>query len=169
MRARRRGRRCWSEPKSRDEGAAVEGGAAEEGQVAALTGRTARRAINVEQPADFDAHRPSHIPKMPVHWFHMLMALADGDLHGLGVMQAVLDQTGGAVRLWPAMLYRNLDKLVVEGYIAERPASPAEAVKAGSPRYFRLTPAGRKACAAEARRLAGVVELARSKRLLGKA
>jgi DNA-binding PadR family transcriptional regulator len=99
----------------------------------------------------------------------MLMALAEGDLHGLGVMQAVLDQTRGAVRLWPAMLYRNLDKLVEEGYIVERPAPSDAPPRAGSPRYFRLTPAGRKACAAEARRLAAVVELARSKRLLGKA
>ena len=40
---------------------------------------------------------------------------------------------------------------------------------AGSPRFFRITPAGRRACAAEARRLEGFVATAREKRLLGKA
>ena len=36
----------------------------------------------------------------------------------------------------------------------------------GRPRYFRITPAGRRACAAEARRLAGLVAVARQKKLL---
>ena len=96
----------------------------------------------------------------------MLLALADAERHGLAIMQAVLDQTGGAIRLWPAMLYRNLDRLAEAGYIVETPRRPTS--MAGSPRFFRLTPLGRKACAAEARRLADVVEIARARRLLGK-
>lgn len=96
----------------------------------------------------------------------MLMALADGELHGLAIMNAVLEQTHGAIRLWPAMLYRNLDRLLVLGYIGELPAKATS--MAGSPRFFRLTPLGRKACTAEAQRLSDVVETARSKRLLGK-
>jgi hypothetical protein len=39
---------------------------------------------------------------------------------------------------------------------------------AGSPRFFRITAKGRRACAAEAERLAAVVATARSKRLLRK-
>ena len=42
------------------------------------------------------------------------------------------------------------------------------AAQAGSPRYYRLTAAGKRACAAEARRLASFVEAARDKRLLKK-
>jgi DNA-binding PadR family transcriptional regulator len=102
---------------------------------------------------------------LPAHLFHMLMALADGDRHGLAIMQAVLEQTQGRIRLWPAMLYRNLDRLVQAGLIVERPQ--AETTIPGSPRFFHLTARGRRACAAEAKRLAGVVELARAKRLLG--
>jgi DNA-binding PadR family transcriptional regulator len=105
------------------------------------------------------------IPTLPPHWFQILLALADGDLHGLGIMNAVLDETQGATRLWPGMLYRNLDRLVEEGLIAEVPSSTPEA---GRPRYFRLTAAGRRACAAEAKRLAGFVETARTRRLLRK-
>ena len=103
---------------------------------------------------------------MNSHWFHMLLALADGDRHGSAIMQAVLKETQGAIRLWPAMLYRNLDRLVDEGYIIELPRRQTS--MAGSPRFFRLTPAGRRACASEAMRLAGIVRTARAKRLLGK-
>ncbi len=103
---------------------------------------------------------------LPPHLFQMLLALADRDLHGLGIMHDVLERSGGAIRLWPAMLYRNLQRLEREGLIAEAegPATP----EAGRPRYYRLTPAGRRACAAEAARLAGLVEVARERRLFRK-
>jgi DNA-binding PadR family transcriptional regulator len=104
---------------------------------------------------------------LPPHWFQMLLSLADSERHGVGIMQDVLDRTGGRMRLWPGMLYRNLQQLADEGLIADAPAPAAP--EAGSPRYFRITPAGRRACAAEARRMAAFVEVARSKRLLGKA
>lgn len=96
-------------------------------------------------------------------WFQILLALGDHDLHGLGIMNEVLERTGGSMRLWPAMLYRNLQKLTDAAFIVEVPAPTA---LAGSPRYFHLTAAGRRACAAEARRLLSFVEAARDKRLL---
>ena len=79
-------------------------------------------------------------------------------------MQDVLDRSGGSVRLWPGMLYRNLKRLQAEGLITERPLSgPPEA---GRPRYFGLTATGRRRCAQEAERLAGLVDVARARRLL---
>ena len=94
------------------------------------------------------------------------MALADRDLHGLGVMNEVLERTGGHMRLWPGMLYRNLARLVAEGLVAEIDRPKAAEPGGGQPRYFRITPAGRWACAAEAQRLASFVEVARQKKLL---
>lgn len=105
-------------------------------------------------------------PALPPHWFQILLALADHELHGLGIMHEVLERTGGRMRLWPGMLYRNLQRLTEAGLIAPAPGPPEPA--AGSPRYFRLTPAGRRACSAEAQRLAEFVEAARAKRLLRK-
>lgn len=99
-------------------------------------------------------------------WFQILLALADQDRHGLGIMQEVLDRTGGTMRLWPAMLYRNLQKLAEDELIAEV-ANSGEPM-AGSPRFFHLTAAGRRACTAEARRLASFVHAAREKNLLKK-
>lgn len=104
-------------------------------------------------------------PMSPI-WFQILLALADNDRHGLGIMQEVLDRTQGTMRLWPAMLYRNLQKLETERLIEEVAGSGAP--MAGSPRFYRLTAAGRRACTAEARRLASFVAAARQKHLLKK-
>lgn len=105
-------------------------------------------------------------PPLSPHWFQILLALADRDLHGLGVMHEVLERTGGHMRLWPGMLYRNLDRLVTEGLVVEIEAPRLAEPGGGRPRYFRITPAGRRACAGEARRLAGLVAVARQKKLL---
>ena len=103
---------------------------------------------------------------IPPHWFQILLSLADENRHGLGIMNDVLDRTGGQMKLWPGMLYRNLSKLADEGFVVEVDA-PADAESGGGrPRFYRLTPAGRRACAAEAARMAGFVEAARRKKLL---
>ena len=100
------------------------------------------------------------------HWFQILLALADRDLHGLAIMKDVLERTGGQMRLWPVMLYRALGRLADSGLVAEVAAPDGVSVGGGRPRFFRLTPAGRRACAAEAARLEGFVEVARRKKLL---
>jgi DNA-binding PadR family transcriptional regulator len=103
---------------------------------------------------------------LPPHWFQILLAVADQDRHGLGIMSDVLEQTSGTMKLWPGMLYRNLSKLVDDGLLVEVEA-PADAESGGGrPRFYRLTAAGRRACAAEAERLAGFVQTARRKKLL---
>ena len=47
------------------------------------------------------------------HWFYILLALADGDRHGLAIARDVQSLSDGAVRLWPATLYGSLDELRV--------------------------------------------------------
>jgi DNA-binding PadR family transcriptional regulator len=110
--------------------------------------------------------RDRDLPALPPHWFQILLALADRDLHGLGIMNDVLERTGGRMRLWPAMLYRNLGKLVAQELVAEIEAPADAATSGGRPRFYRITPLGRRACAAEAQRLAGFVATAREKKLL---
>ena len=105
-------------------------------------------------------------PSLPPHWFQILLSLADQDLHGLGIMNDVLERTDGRMRLWPAMLYRNLGRLV-EAELVTEVAAPRDAQPGGGrPRFFRITPLGKRACAAEAQRLAAFVDAARQKRLL---
>jgi DNA-binding PadR family transcriptional regulator len=64
------------------------------------------------------------------------------------------------------MLYRNLQRLERSKLIVQ--VDGPEEPGAGSPRYYRLTAEGRKRCAAEAERLAGLVEVARARRILRK-
>ena len=105
------------------------------------------------------------VPLEP-HWFQILLALADRDLHGLAIMTDVLERTGGRMRLWPGMLYRALGRLADMSLVVEvEPPDDAPAA-GGRPRFFHITAAGRRACAAEAERLAGFVEVARRKKLL---
>ncbi len=103
---------------------------------------------------------------LPEHWFHILLALADQDLHGLAITREVFDRTDGRMHLWPGMLYGALKQMTTRGYVAET-AAPADAAPGGGkPRFYRITPLGKRTCAAEARRLESIVDAARAKRLL---
>lgn len=103
---------------------------------------------------------------LPPHWFQILLALADHDLHGLAITKEVLERTEGRTNLWPGMLYGALKKMTDAGLVAETSAPAHFAAAGGRPRFYRLTPLGRRLSAAEAERLARYVEIARDKRLI---
>jgi DNA-binding PadR family transcriptional regulator len=88
---------------------------------------------------------------------HVLLALADGPLHGYGILQAVRDRAGSDARLGTGSLYRHLSSLIDAGLVAE--SSPPRASGADPRRgtHYRLTPRGQRALAAERDRLAGLV------------
>jgi DNA-binding PadR family transcriptional regulator len=48
--------------------------------------------------------KPEAFLPLKTNWFHILLSLAGEDQHGYGIMQEVLDRTGGKVRLLPATL-----------------------------------------------------------------
>ena len=97
---------------------------------------------------------------MKPQWFHILLALGGRDLHGYGIQRAVLEQTDGEMRLWPAMLYRSLATLEEEGLIA-RAEPPADEPDDERRQYYRLTRAGRLRLREETQLLARWVEAAR--------
>jgi DNA-binding PadR family transcriptional regulator len=83
---------------------------------------------------------------------HILLALADEERHGYAIMQAVRDQSGGAVPLRTGSFYRHLSQLIESGWVTEAAARRAD----DDPRrgaYYRLTPRGRDALNAERARL----------------
>ena len=88
--------------------------------------------------------------------FHVLLALAEGAIHGYGAMQAVREQSRGRVAIGTASFYRHLTRLIDDGLVAEAAERPAD----DDPRrgaYYRLTPRGRRVLAAERSRLAALV------------
>ena len=90
---------------------------------------------------------------MKLPWFHILLALSQGSLHGYGIQRAVLDRTDGKLRLWPASLYRLLGTLDEEGLI-EAAGPPAEEPDDQRRQYYRLTDRGRERLRVEATMMA---------------
>jgi DNA-binding PadR family transcriptional regulator len=105
----------------------------------------------------------SFLPLKP-HWFHVLLSLAGQDQHGYGIMQEVLERTGGKVRLWPATLYGTLKRLIDKELIEESDRRPAPELDDARRRYYRLTRLGRRVLAAESQRLEDLVRIIYAKR-----
>ena len=103
---------------------------------------------------------------LPSAAFQILLALSDEDLHGYGIMRQVEQSTDGRVRLGPGTLYGSIQSLLEAGYITEIEDKSAEESSVERRRYYRLTSAGRKLACAEADRLAGLLRVARAKRIL---
>ena len=105
---------------------------------------------------------------LPDHWFHILLALADDSRHGLGIIEEVTAQTDGHIQVWPGMLYLALKRMTDDGLVAETDPPAGFVTGGGRPRFYRITPLGRRACKAEADRHARLVNAARAKRILRK-
>jgi len=97
------------------------------------------------------------------HWFQILLALAEGDRHGSGIMRAVLEQTDGSLKLWPVMLYNSLEQMADAGLIEDVPAGARPHGESERRRYYRLTRSGRRTLAAEADRLATLAKTAKTR------
>jgi DNA-binding PadR family transcriptional regulator len=91
------------------------------------------------------------------NWFHILISLAGGEQHGYGIMQDVLERSGGKVRLWPATLYGSLKQLIENGLIVESGARPAPEFDDARRRYYKLTPLGQRVLDLESQRLRDLV------------
>lgn len=96
--------------------------------------------------------------------FHILLALANEQRHGLGIADEVEAITGSAVRLGPGTLYRCLKEMAVEGLIRETKAPEGDADPRR--RYYALTEAGRHALEADAARYDRLSRLARKRGIL---
>ena len=96
--------------------------------------------------------------------FHILLALANGAKHGLGIAEQATESTSGAVVLGPGTLYRSLKEMVRDGLIEEAPA-PSEAEDPRR-RFYRLTDQGFDVLRLEAERMAQIVEIARDSRVI---
>src|SRR5262250_1338381 len=84
---------------------------------------------------------------------HILIALANEDRHGYGIMQEVAKQTNDQYKLGPGTLYDNLQKLLDQGLVEEVNRRDKDDPRR---RYYRLTSLGDRVVAAEIQRLEGV-------------
>ena len=116
---------------------------------------------------DYRAHMPKRkLDPLPSAAFQILLALADEDLHGYGIMRQVAEQTEGRMRLGPGTLYSSIQNLLEAQLIAEIDLREDARLGHERRRYYRLTSAGRKLARSEAERLADLLRVARGKRIL---
>lgn len=98
--------------------------------------------------------------------FFILMALADGPRHGLGIADEVEHATDGQVTLGPGTLYNALRRMKAAGLIRESAERPDPGEDDPRRRYYRITEQGRGSLASEVSRLESVMRAVRSKDLL---
>ncbi len=107
---------------------------------------------------------------LPPAVFHLLLALRDGEQHGYALMQRVEQLTDGVVRMGPGTLYGAIKRMLGDGLIEETEERPDPALDDQRRRYYRITTAGERACAAEVNRLETLLRNAgRSRPSLGHA
>jgi len=111
---------------------------------------------------------PESFLPLPPSEFEILLALADGERHGYGIMTEVDQRTGSRVQLGPGTLYGSIKRMLGRGLIAESAERRDPVLGDQRRRYYALTTLGRAVANAEAVRMAGLVALARRRRLLGR-
>jgi DNA-binding PadR family transcriptional regulator len=110
--------------------------------------------------SDIDAFLP-----LKTNWFHILLSLSGQEQHGYGIMNEVLERSGGKIRLWPATLYGTLKRLIEADLIEESDERPAAELDDARRRYYRLTKLGKRVLNAESERLEDLVGILRKRRL----
>jgi DNA-binding PadR family transcriptional regulator len=112
------------------------------------------------QPA---VRKPLSLPVL-----HILLALADGELHGYAIKRQVEERTEGAVRLGPGTLYEAIQRLEEAGLIGQCAAPPAVNGQEAQRRYYSLTSRGWTTLQSELRQLGQLVDRARGNSRLRK-
>ncbi len=106
-----------------------------------------------------------HLP-LSTAVLHILLALADEERHGYGIMLEIEARTGGAFRPGSGTLYGTLKRLLESGLVEESGERPDPDLDDSRRRYYRLTALGRGVLKAEMKRLEQLVGVGRMKRVL---
>jgi DNA-binding PadR family transcriptional regulator len=106
-----------------------------------------------------------HLPLTPAV-YNILLALADGEKHGYGIMLEVDSNTAGIVQMGPGTLYGSIKRMLKAGLIEESDERPDPKLDDQRRRYYRLTGSGQSVLRLESERLASQVAIARAKNLL---
>lgn len=109
---------------------------------------------------------PEEILPLTPAVFHILLALADGERHGYGIMKEAAMHTQGRMRMGPGTLYGAIKRMLAANLIEESDERPDPEFDDERRRYYRLTEFGQQVAAAEVKRLSNLIKLAQTKRLM---
>ena len=73
---------------------------------------------------------------------HILLALADEERHGYGIMREVEERTAGRTRMGPGTLYGSIKRMLADGLIEESGQRPDPAMDDPRRRYHRVSTEG---------------------------
>ena len=104
------------------------------------------------------------VPPTPLT-FQILLALADVDRHGYGIIKEIEGRSVGSAPSTGA-LYLALQRMESDGLIADAPTPETAESGDSRRRYYRITSEGRRVAELESERLADLVVAARRKNLL---
>ena len=96
------------------------------------------------------------LPLKPLD-LQILLALAEEDRHGYGLVQAITERTDGIVTLEPGNLYRVIKRLLSDGLVVESDRRAVPELDDERRRYYRITALGGRVLAEEVRRLEALV------------
>jgi DNA-binding PadR family transcriptional regulator len=103
---------------------------------------------------------------LPPAVLYILVALADGERHGYGIMQEVAGMTDGKVKLGPGTLYGAIKRMISAGLVEESDERPAPELDDERRRYYRLTNVGQRTASAELQRMAAILKSPAARRLI---
>ena len=101
--------------------------------------------------------------------FQILLTLAAGERHGYAIIQDIEERSSGAIKVETGTLYRAIQRLLEAELV--QTTEPGENVESDDERrrYYAITATGKRAAADEARRMASLVDAARTARLIPEA
>ena len=107
-------------------------------------------------------HDPAALIPLKHSTYRVLLALAEDELHGYAIMQALSDMTEGRETILPGTLYAALARMVDEGMI-ETVKQPADEASGGPRRHsYRRTVFGRAVARAESERVRALLDIAQA-------
>ena len=106
---------------------------------------------------------PKASPPLSTAAQYILLALANEDLHGYGIIQEIARQTQGSYRVGPGTLYDNLKKLMDQKLVVDAPRKSRGRDNEDDRRLYHLTQEGRAVLSVEIDRLHSLVIEAQSR------
>jgi DNA-binding PadR family transcriptional regulator len=113
-----------------------------------------------------NANDPSTMLPLTSLTYHVLLALADEDRHGYGIIKEVEERTNGQMELETGTLYAAMKRMRDVRLIEVVPQSKRPTGEDSRRRTYRLTPFGKKVLKVESQRLAQLLGIAAEKKVL---
>jgi DNA-binding PadR family transcriptional regulator len=101
--------------------------------------------------------------------FQILLALANGERHGYGIMKQVEADSQGKVTMGPGTLYGSLKRMLDAGLVRESDKRVDPEMDDERRIYYQITGAGAEALATELERYQRILTVAQQRKLFPKA